>query len=57
MACMDLAVDTSGYSEDEVANILDHLFQHHEKHVMSWIKEMVDDYVCIDCAGRERRQE
>lgn len=55
MACMNIEVDTTGFSESEVVDILDHLFQHHEKDVLKWIKDQVDDYVCVDCPGRSRR--
>lgn len=41
MSCMCIEVDTCGFSPDEIETILDHLLDHHEKAVMTWIKEQI----------------
>jgi hypothetical protein len=56
MASVDVALDTSGFSEGEVVGILDHLWQHHQKHVAAWLEEMAEEQICQDCPGNERRR-
>jgi len=41
MACMKVEIDTSGWTEDEVWEVLDHFRQHNGKHFAGWVKEHI----------------
>ena len=45
MACMSIPVDTSGWTEEEVWKVLDHLGQHNEKHFTAWMKEHIQEMI------------